>query len=213
MVASGVFGIAAHVRLRLSAGLTVKMENELNLSPTSVQLALLCLIDLPSLICPRFNIEIISEVFPDFVCVNKQFEMPRLGPTGTGNFRRVFQNLKNKKRNRLIDCGQGFLHSPIGNLGNSLPPPPSSNLSKCQLRWRHMQRRGAPHRSRFTSGVASGGVSVVFLDGGCAGAVDDCGGDVCLFSDLPCGSHSSVWVPVCSLHRSDLMASTVWPAP
>ncbi|CAF1706224.1 unnamed protein product [Brassica oleracea var. botrytis] len=52
---------------------------------------------------------------------------------------------------------QGFLHSPIGNLGNSLPPPPSSNLSKCQLRWRHVQRRGAPHRSRFTSGVASSG--------------------------------------------------------
>ncbi|CAF2336686.1 unnamed protein product [Brassica napus] len=39
------------------------------------------------------------------------------------------------------------------------------------------------------------------------------GGDVCLFSDLPCGSRSSVWVPVCSLHRSDLMASTVWPVP
>ncbi|KAI5639069.1 hypothetical protein M9H77_00511 [Catharanthus roseus] len=31
-----------------------------------------------TLICPRFNIEIISEVFPDFVRVNKQFEIPRL---------------------------------------------------------------------------------------------------------------------------------------
>ncbi|CAH2052114.1 unnamed protein product, partial [Thlaspi arvense] len=31
-----------------------------------------------TLICPRFNIEIISEVFPDFVRVNKQFEMPQL---------------------------------------------------------------------------------------------------------------------------------------
>ncbi|CAN6908255.1 unnamed protein product, partial [Brassica oleracea var. botrytis] len=31
-----------------------------------------------TLICPRFNIEINSEVFPDFVRVNKQFEMPRL---------------------------------------------------------------------------------------------------------------------------------------
>jgi len=31
-----------------------------------------------TIICPRSNIEIISEVFPDFVRVNKQFEMPRL---------------------------------------------------------------------------------------------------------------------------------------
>jgi len=28
--------------------------------------------------CPRSNIEIISEVFPYFVRVNKQFEIPRL---------------------------------------------------------------------------------------------------------------------------------------
>ena len=34
--------------------------------------------------CPRSNsnIEIISEVFPDFVRVNKQFEIPRLFRTG-----------------------------------------------------------------------------------------------------------------------------------
>ncbi|KAF1885599.1 hypothetical protein Lal_00039444 [Lupinus albus] len=31
-----------------------------------------------TMICPRSNIEIISEVFLDFVRVNKQFEMPRL---------------------------------------------------------------------------------------------------------------------------------------
>ncbi|KAI5669106.1 hypothetical protein M9H77_18959 [Catharanthus roseus] len=31
-----------------------------------------------TLICPRFNIEIISEVFSNFVRVNKQFEIPRL---------------------------------------------------------------------------------------------------------------------------------------
>jgi hypothetical protein len=31
-----------------------------------------------TIICPRSNIEIISEVFLDFVRVNKQFEMPRL---------------------------------------------------------------------------------------------------------------------------------------
>ena len=35
-----------------------------------------------TLICPRFNIEKISEVFPDFVRVNKQFEIPRLFRTG-----------------------------------------------------------------------------------------------------------------------------------
>ena len=31
-----------------------------------------------TIICLRSNIEIISEVFPDFIHVNKQFEMPRL---------------------------------------------------------------------------------------------------------------------------------------
>jgi len=31
-----------------------------------------------TLICPRSSIEINSEVFPDFVCANKQFKIPRL---------------------------------------------------------------------------------------------------------------------------------------
>ncbi|KAG5586119.1 hypothetical protein H5410_046553 [Solanum commersonii] len=31
-----------------------------------------------SFICPRFNIEIISEVFPGFVRIKKQFEIPQL---------------------------------------------------------------------------------------------------------------------------------------
>ena len=31
-----------------------------------------------TMICPRSNMERISEVFLDFVRVNKQFEMPRL---------------------------------------------------------------------------------------------------------------------------------------
>ena len=38
-----------------------------------------------TIICPRSNIEIILEVFPDFVRVNKQFEMPRLFQNRSGS--------------------------------------------------------------------------------------------------------------------------------
>ena len=49
-----------------------------------------------TIICPRSNIEIISEVFLDFVRVNKQFEMPRL-----------FQNRSESNSN---DSKHLFLH-------------------------------------------------------------------------------------------------------
>ena len=38
-----------------------------------------------TIICLRSNIEIISEVFPDFIHVNKQFEMPRLFSKSNSN--------------------------------------------------------------------------------------------------------------------------------
>nr|AFK49064.1 unknown [Lotus japonicus] len=52
------------------------------------------------MICPRSNIERISEVFLDFVRVNKQFEMPRLfrlGPSQIAMIRSTlhyFENLR-----------------------------------------------------------------------------------------------------------------------
>jgi len=49
-----------------------------------------------TIICPRSNIEIISEVFPYFVRVNKQFEIPRL-----------FQNRSESNSN---DSKHFFLH-------------------------------------------------------------------------------------------------------
>jgi hypothetical protein len=52
-----------------------------------------------TIICPRSNIEIISDIFPYFARVNKQFEIPRL-----------FQNRSESNSN---DSKHFFLHYTI----------------------------------------------------------------------------------------------------
>ena len=52
------------------------------------------------MICPRSNIERISEVFLDFVRVNKQFEMPRLfrlGPSQIAMIRSTLHYFENPR--------------------------------------------------------------------------------------------------------------------